>query len=120
MHARSRRRTATACAAAIGPQTKAVFVETIGNPAGNIADLEALASVAHAAGVPLIVDNTFASPALCRPIEWGADIVVHSATKYICGHGTVHRRGRSSSPARFPWDARSTRCCASRAPAITT
>jgi O-acetylhomoserine (thiol)-lyase len=90
--------------AAIGPATKVVFTETIGNPAGNVADIEALAATAHAAGVPLIVDNTFASPALCRPIEWGADIVVHSATKYISGHGTVIA-GVIVDAGRFPWSA---------------
>jgi O-acetylhomoserine (thiol)-lyase len=78
-----------AMAAAIRPNTRLVFTETIGNPAGNVADLEALAKAAHDAGVPLVVDNTFASPYLCRPIEWGADIVVHSATKFIGGHGTA-------------------------------
>ncbi len=76
-------------AAAIKQNSKALFVETIGNPSGNVADISALAEVAHAAGLPLIVDNTFATPYLCRPIEYGADIVLHSATKYICGHGTV-------------------------------
>ncbi len=74
---------------AIAPNTKAVYTETIGNPAGNVADLEALAQIAHAHGLPLLVDNTFASPFLCRPIEWGADIVVSSATKFIGGHGTA-------------------------------
>ena len=74
--------------AAIRPNTRACFGETIGNPGGNILDIAAVASVAHDHGIPLIVDNTFASPALCRPIEWGADIVLHSATKYIDGHGT--------------------------------
>jgi O-acetylhomoserine (thiol)-lyase len=78
-----------ALTAAIAPNTKAVYTETIGNPAGNVADLEALASVAHAHGLPLLVDNTFASPFLCRPIEWGADIVISSATKFIGGHGTA-------------------------------
>jgi O-acetylhomoserine (thiol)-lyase len=78
-----------ALARAIAPNTKAVFTETIGNPAGNVADLEALAQVAHAHGLPLLVDNTFASPYLCRPIEWGADIVISSATKFIGGHGTA-------------------------------
>ena len=78
-----------ALAAAITPNTKAVFTETIGNPAGNVADLRAIATLAHSAGVPLIVDNTFATPYLCRPIEHGADIVVHSATKFIGGHGTA-------------------------------
>jgi O-acetylhomoserine (thiol)-lyase len=76
-------------AGAIRDNTKAMYVETIGNPQGTIADLEGLAQAAHAAGLPLIVDNTFASPYLCRPIEHGADIVVHSGTKFIGGHGTV-------------------------------
>ncbi|HEX3803071.1 MAG TPA: O-acetylhomoserine aminocarboxypropyltransferase/cysteine synthase family protein [Solirubrobacteraceae bacterium] len=73
---------------AVQPNTKAFFGETIGNPAGNVLDVEALASVAHDHELPLIVDNTFATPYLCRPIEWGADIVIHSATKFIGGHGT--------------------------------
>lgn len=73
---------------ALKDNTKALFVETIGNPEGNVEDLEALAEIAHQHGIPLIVDNTFASPYLCRPIEFGADIVVHSATKFIGGHGT--------------------------------
>jgi len=73
---------------AITDKTKAVFAETIGNPKGDIIDLEAVAAIAHENGVPLIVDNTFPSPYLCRPIEHGADIVVHSATKFIGGHGT--------------------------------
>jgi O-acetylhomoserine (thiol)-lyase len=68
--------------------TKAFFAETIGNPGGNVLDIEAVASIAHAHELPLIVDNTFATPYLCRPFEWGADIVVHSATKFIGGHGT--------------------------------
>src|SRR5437763_6725288 len=68
--------------------TKAFFGETIGNPAGNVLDIETVAAIAHEHGLPLIVDNTFASPYLCRPIEWGADIVIHSATKFIGGHGT--------------------------------
>jgi O-acetylhomoserine (thiol)-lyase len=74
--------------AAVTPHTKAFFAETIGNPGGNILDIRAAAEIAHRHGIPLIVDNTFATPYLCRPIEWGADIVVHSATKYIDGHGT--------------------------------
>jgi O-acetylhomoserine (thiol)-lyase len=74
--------------AAVRPNTKAFFGETIGNPAGNILDIEALATIAHDHELPLIVDNTFATPYLCRPIEWGADIVIHSATKFIGGHGT--------------------------------
>ncbi|HEY1777440.1 MAG TPA: O-acetylhomoserine aminocarboxypropyltransferase/cysteine synthase family protein [Solirubrobacteraceae bacterium] len=73
---------------AVQPQTKAFFGETIGNPAGNVLDIEAIASIAHEHDLPLIVDNTFATPYLCRPIEWGADIVIHSATKFIGGHGT--------------------------------
>lgn len=73
---------------AITDKTKAVFAETIGNPKGDIIDLEAVAAIAHENGVPFIVDNTFPSPYLCRPIEHGADIVVHSATKFIGGHGT--------------------------------
>jgi len=68
--------------------TKAFFAETIGNPAGNVLDIEAMAATAHDHELPLIVDNTFATPYLCRPIEWGADIVIHSATKFIGGHGT--------------------------------
>ena len=73
---------------AVRPHTKALFGETIGNPAGNVLDIEAVASIAHDHDLPLIVDNTFATPYLCRPIEWGADIVIHSATKFIGGHGT--------------------------------
>ena len=75
--------------AAIRPTTtKALFGETIGNPGGNVLDIETLASLAHEHDLPLIVDNTFATPYLCRPIEWGADIVIHSATKFLGGHGT--------------------------------
>src|SRR5688572_9456851 len=73
---------------ALRATTKAFFAETIGNPGGNVLDIEALARIAHEHGVPLLVDNTFATPYLCRPIEWGADIVLHSATKYLGGHGT--------------------------------
>jgi O-acetylhomoserine (thiol)-lyase len=73
---------------AVRDNTKALFAETIGNPGGNVLDIEALAGIAHHHGVPLLVDNTFATPYLCRPIEWGADIVLHSATKYLGGHGT--------------------------------
>ena len=73
---------------AVRPTTKAFFGETIGNPAGNVLDIETLAAIAHEHELPLIVDNTFATPYLCRPIEWGADIVIHSATKFIGGHGT--------------------------------
>ena len=73
---------------AITPRTKVLYGETIGNPLINVLDIEALAKIAHEHGLPLMVDNTFATPYLCRPIEWGADIVVHSATKFIGGHGT--------------------------------
>ena len=78
-----------AMAALIDDKTKAVYCESIGNPAGNVVDLEKAAQIAHAHGIPLIVDNTVATPCLCNPIEWGADIVVHSLTKYIGGHGTI-------------------------------
>lgn len=78
-----------AIAAKIDSRTKAVFCESLGNPAGNVIDMQKLADVAHAHGVPVIVDNTVPSPYLCRPIEWGCDIVVHSLTKYIGGHGTI-------------------------------
>lgn len=75
--------------AAVQDNTKAFFGETIGNPGGNVLDIETVAGIAHEHGVPLLVDNTFATPYLCRPIEWGADIVIHSATKFIGGHGTT-------------------------------
>jgi len=73
---------------AVRDNTKLFYAETIGNPAGNVLDIETIAAIAHEHALPLIVDNTFATPYLCRPIEWGADIVVHSATKFIGGHGT--------------------------------
>ncbi|MAF76375.1 MAG: O-acetylhomoserine aminocarboxypropyltransferase, partial [Idiomarinaceae bacterium] len=94
--------TAEAVAALIDDNTKAVYCETIGNPAGNVADLEGLAEVAHAQGVPLVVDNTVASPVLCKPIDFGADIVVHSLTKYIGGHGTSVG-GLIVDSGRFDW-----------------
>ena len=72
---------------AITPKTKLLFCETISNPRGNVADIEAIAKIAHDANIPLVVDNTFASPYLCRPIDYGADIVVHSLTKFMGGHG---------------------------------
>ena len=75
--------------AAITGKTKAIFVETLGNPNSNLIDIEAVAAVAHRHGIPLVVDSTFATPYLVRPLEWGADIVVHSATKFIGGHGTA-------------------------------
>ena len=74
---------------AIDDKTKAIFAETLGNPLGNVVDLEALAKIAHKHNIPLVVDNTFATPYLVRPIEYGADVVVHSATKFIGGHGTA-------------------------------
>src|SRR6187397_873385 len=74
--------------AAVRDNTKAFYGETIGNPGGNVLDIAAIAAIAHEHKLPLIVDNTFATPYLCRPIEWGADIVIHSATKFIGGHGT--------------------------------
>jgi len=88
--------------ALIDDKTRAVFCETIGNPAGNLVDLRALADAAHRHGVPLIVDNTVASPALCRPIEHGADIVVHALTKYMGGHGTTIA-GAIVDSGKFPW-----------------
>jgi len=89
--------------AAITPKTKALFGETIGNPGCDILDIEHYANLAHEHGIPLIVDNTFATPYLCRPIEWGADIVVHSATKFIGGHGTVIA-GVIVESGVFPYD----------------
>lgn len=91
-----------ALAALIDDKTKAVFCESIGNPLGNVVDIKALADAAHAKGVPLIVDNTVATPALLRPIELGADIIVHSLTKYIGGHGTS-MGGMIIDSGKFPW-----------------
>ncbi|MFD0871484.1 MULTISPECIES: homocysteine synthase [Paenibacillus] len=89
---------------AITPKTKAVFAESIGNPKGDILDIEAVAKIAHENGIPLIVDNTFPSPYLLRPIEHGADIVVHSATKFIGGHGTSIG-GVIVDGGKFDWKA---------------
>jgi len=89
---------------AINEKTKAVYVETIGNPTINIADIEAIAKVAHEQGIPLIVDNTFGTPYLIRPIEFGADIIVHSATKFIGGHGTSIG-GVIVDSGKFDWAA---------------
>jgi O-acetylhomoserine (thiol)-lyase len=89
-------------AALIDEKTKAVYCESIGNPAGNIIDLERVAELAHAQGVPVIVDNTVATPVLCKPIEFGADIVVHSLTKYVGGHGTT-LGGVIVDSGKFPW-----------------
>lgn len=94
--------------ALIDDNTKALFCESIGNPAGNIVDIERLANIAHKHGVPLIVDNTVATPVLCRPFEFGADIVVHSLTKYIGGHGTTIG-GIIIDSGKFDWAAHPTR-----------
>jgi O-acetylhomoserine (thiol)-lyase len=88
---------------ALRPSTKAIFSETLGNPAINMVDLEAVGAIAREAGVPFIVDNTAASPYLCTPLAHGADIVVHSATKFIGGHGTT-MGGVVVESGRFPWD----------------
>lgn len=90
-------------ARAITDKTKVLYGETVGNPNNNVLDLEAIAKVAHDAGLPLMIDNTFASPYLCRPMEFGADIVVHSATKFIGGHGTS-MGGVVVESGKFPWD----------------
>jgi len=89
--------------AAIRPTTKAVYAETVGNPGCSILDIEVFADLAHSHDVPLVVDNTFATPYLCRPMEWGADIVTHSATKFLGGHGTV-LGGVLVESGRFPFD----------------
>ena len=87
---------------AITPRTRAVYGETIANPRMNVLDIEKVAAVAHAAGVPLVIDNTMASPYLCRPFEHGADIIVHSATKFLGGHGTSIG-GIIIDSGKFPW-----------------
>src|SRR5437763_6748297 len=87
---------------AITPKTKALYGESIANPRMNVLDVEAVAKIAHEAGVPQVIDNTMASPYLCRPIEWGADIVVHSATKFLGGHGTSIG-GIIVDSGKFPW-----------------
>jgi O-acetylhomoserine (thiol)-lyase len=87
---------------AITPRTKLLYAETAGNPRINILDIEAVAAIAKDAGIPLVIDNTFATPYLCRPIEFGADILVHSATKYIGGHGTT-MGGVLVESGKFPW-----------------
>jgi len=88
--------------AAVGPQTKAIFVESLSNPGGVVADLEGLSEIARGAGIPLIVDNTMASPYLCQPFDWGADIVIHSLTKFLSGHGTS-MGGMVVESGRFDW-----------------
>ena len=92
-----------AFAAAIRPNTKVVYAETIGNPVINVLDIAAVADVAHAADIPLMLDNTFPTPYLCRPFDWGADIVIHSATKFLGGHGTTIG-GVIVESGKFPWD----------------
>ena len=90
--------------AAILPNTKAVYLETLGNPNSDIPDIDAIAEIAHKHGIPVVVDNTFGTPYLIRPIEHGADIVVHSATKFICGHGTT-LGGVIVDSGKFDWKA---------------
>ena len=89
---------------AITPQTKAIFIESIGNPGINLIDIEAVAAIAHENGIPLLIDNTFATPYLLRPIEYGADVVIHSATKFIGGHGTSIG-GLIVDGGKFDWAA---------------
>ena len=100
--------------AAFRPNTKCVFGETIANPALSVLDIERFANAAHAHGVPLIVDNTFPTPVMCRPIEWGADIVTHSTTKYIDGHGATVG-GAIIDSGKFDWNAH-----ADKFPGLTT
>ena len=88
---------------AITPKTRVIYAETMGNPQINVLDIEAVAKIAKEAGVPLVIDNTFASPYLCQPIKFGADIVIHSATKFIGGHGTT-MGGVVVESGKFPWD----------------
>src|SRR6185295_7225228 len=92
----------------IDANTRAVYCESIGNPGGGIADIEALANVAHRNGVPLIVDNTIATPILLKPIQFGADVVVHSLTKFVGGHGTT-MGGAIVDSGNFPWTQHSDR-----------
>jgi O-acetylhomoserine (thiol)-lyase len=98
---------------AFRPETKALFGETISNPAMNVLDIEKFAHIAHSQGVPLIVDNTFPTPINCRPFEWGADIVVHSTTKYMDGHATCVG-GAIVDSGNFDWEA-----CADKYPGLT-
>ena len=98
----------SAVEAAIRPNTKALFIETLGNPNSDIPDIEALADLAHKHGIPLVIDNTFGTPYLIRPIEYGADIVVHSATKFLGGHGTT-LGGIIVDSGKFDWAAHADR-----------
>ncbi len=95
-------------AALIDEDTRLIFCESVGNPAGNVADIAGLAQVAHRHGMPLVVDNTVATPVLCRPIEHGADIVIHSMTKFLGGHGTT-LGGIVIDAGRFPWEKHANR-----------
>src|SRR5690606_20073998 len=88
----------------ITDKTKAIFAETIGNPSLHVLDIEETAKVAHKHGIPLVIDSTFTTPYLLKPIEWGADIVIHSATKWIGGHGTSIA-GVIVDSGKFPWDS---------------
>ncbi len=90
-------------ARAITDKTRVIYGETVGNPNNNVLDIEAVASIANEHGIAFVIDNTFASPYLCKPIEYGADIVLHSATKFICGHGTS-MGGILVESGKFPWD----------------
>ena len=103
---------------AFRPNTRAVFGETIANPALAVLDIEKFAALAHRHGVPLIVDNTFATPVLCRPFEWGADIVTHSTTKYMDGHA-VQVGGAVVDSGRFHWKTANSPSCAPRTRATT-
>jgi len=98
----------TEWAARVTPRTKAVYTETIPNPLNQVVDLERLAGIAHRAGIPLVVDSTVATPYLCRPIEWGADIVIHSTSKWLAGHGSVIG-GAVVDGGRFDWAANAER-----------
>ncbi|MEO5338429.1 MAG: O-acetylhomoserine aminocarboxypropyltransferase [Magnetospirillum sp. WYHS-4] len=88
---------------AITPKTKAIFIEPLANPGGIVVDVEAVAAIAHEAGIPLICDNTMASPVLCQPFKWGADLIVHSTTKFLSGHGTS-MGGAVVESGRFDWN----------------
>src|SRR5246500_311786 len=88
---------------ALTPRTRAFYGETIGNPRGDVLDIQAVSAIAHEAGIPLVIDNTFATPYLCQPFDYGADIIVHSATKFIGGHGTSIA-GVLIESGKFPWD----------------
>lgn len=107
----------------IRPNTKAIYTESIPNPLGDVVDLEKLADVSARAGVPLVVDNTVATPYLCRPLEWGADVVIHSTSKWLAGHGSVIG-GAIVDGGRFDWEAQADRdrvksCLADPKPALS-